>query len=82
MAQIYIPKNAGLAEFEVHSKLENFASPQTYWANGHETKCREIFSCSYATAREALVEVAGTESGLKEQIGAMEKYCFDGRRGC
>ena len=37
-------KNAGQVEFEVHSQLEPFLSPQTYFANGRTTRCREIFS--------------------------------------
>ncbi len=53
IAQVFFPKNAGQAEFEVHTKLERFDSPQTYLANGHQTKCLEIFACGYPTARKA-----------------------------
>lgn len=81
VAQMFFPKNAGQIEFEVHTKLEPFASPQTYWANGHKTKCSEIFACSYPTARKALVDAAGNESGLKERSGALQAFAFEDRIG-
>jgi hypothetical protein len=70
IAQMFFAKNAGQAEFEVHTKLEPFASPQTYLANGHRTQCSEIFACGYPLARRALIDAAGSEGGLKERSGA------------
>jgi hypothetical protein len=81
VAQMFFAKNSGQAEFEVHTNLEPFASPQTYWANGRRTQCSEIFSCGYPLARRALIEAAGSESGLKERSGALEIFTFDDRRG-
>ena len=78
---MFFAKNAGQAEFEVHTKLEPFASPQTYLANGHRTQCSEIFACGYPLARRALIDAAGSEGGLKERSGASEIFAFDDRGG-
>jgi T5orf172 domain len=47
--------NSGKIEFGVHQKLSDYYHPLSYHINNKETICREIFSCSYLTARDALI---------------------------
>lgn len=74
-------KNAGSVEFEVHSRLKQFLAPQTYLANGRVTRCREIFSCGYKTARRAISDSVGIEQEkyLNEALRALEHFDFADR---
>jgi T5orf172 domain len=54
-------KHAGKVEFDIHSKLSQYLSPQSYFANGRETRCREIFSCGYGIVRNTIADVVGQE---------------------
>lgn len=72
-------ESAGRAEFDVHAKLSHFNLPQTYLHQGLSTKCLEVFSCSYPTARAA---VASSISDLElkrlwERPDAYLNYNFE-----
>jgi hypothetical protein len=71
-------KNAAQAEFSVHEKLSPFLAPQTYFANGRKTDCREIFSCSYSTVKTAIIEAVGLQesAGIVEVANAEIRFAF------
>ena len=48
--------DAGRIESSVHKALEEFTINGFYFREGRKTQCYELFRCSYATARDALVE--------------------------
>ena len=51
--------NAGSVEFNIHSRLSSYSVSHSYLREGYEVQCREIVSCRYATARQALEIAVG-----------------------
>jgi hypothetical protein len=50
--------DAGKVEFAVHRHLSEFASPRRYIREYNAVDCREIFSCGYSEARQALTSAS------------------------
>lgn len=48
--------DAGRIESSVHKALQDFSIDGAYFREGRKTRCYELFRCSYATARDALVD--------------------------
>jgi hypothetical protein len=57
--------NAGKIEFFAHHRLSKFASYRTYFRESIQVECREIFSCGYSEARDALT-AASANGATKE----------------
>lgn len=49
---IYVPERAGRTEFLIHTRLERHQVKRTYWRDGTEVECRELFNCSIEYAIE------------------------------
>ena len=61
--------NAGQIELAAHRALRNYAIKQAWDRNGAISVTREVFICSYETAREALVSVVpSAEASLLEEF--------------
>lgn len=58
-------ENAGHIEFEMHRDLASYAVSRSYWREGNEVQCREIFSCPFTLARDALRRALG-DSGSSQ----------------
>src|SRR5262249_24611884 len=73
-------EKAGQIEFDVHERLSPFSSPQTYFHEGINKRCLEVFSCGYPTARKALIDSLEAmlmgERDLEECKGALVNYNF------
>ena len=67
-ARLY-SSNAGQIELAAHRALRNYAIKQAWDRNGAISVTREVFICSYETAREALVSVVpSAEASLLEEF--------------
>lgn len=66
-AWLYSP-NAGQIELAVHRALNQFETSQAWERNGTTIHSKEVFRCSFAVAREALLSVLTVEeeSDLQE----------------
>jgi len=75
-------KHAGKVEFEIHSRLSPYLSPQSYFANGRKTFCKEIFSCGYGLVRKTIVDVAGLEfsKDIDQVPDALSRFNFENQR--
>jgi hypothetical protein len=74
-------EHAGRIEFAVHEKLSRFSSPQTYVHEGLTTRCLEVFSCGYPTARKVLTDLLDVRqiNNLQERKDALLNYNFPDR---
>jgi hypothetical protein len=70
-------KNAGQVESEVHKKLVKYLNPSDYIMGGKVVAAYELFSCSYKTAKEAVVQI---KEEFPEQFSA-EEYELEGAFG-
>lgn len=60
--------NAGQIELEAHRALRDYVAPQIWERNGIASSSKEVFNCSYETARCALLSVVTpTEALLIEE---------------
>lgn len=50
--------NAGRIEFDVHEQLKIYSQPGSYLWGGRVQSCYELFRCSYAAAKSALIRAA------------------------
>jgi hypothetical protein len=65
--------HAGRVESEAHKSLHSFRAEGSYFKNGSEIVCREIFSCSLIEAMKAVTMAAGIEVTPTEQWGLHER---------
>lgn len=63
-------EEAGRIEARAQERLNEFKCSSTYFRSGMETTCYELFQCSYAKAKAALVAVLPKGSEMKEHQDA------------
>ena len=60
-------EHAGRVEYEAHKSLNSFRVDGSYFKNGADVLCQEIFSCSLAEAVSAVEKAAGIKTTQVEQ---------------
>jgi hypothetical protein len=67
---------AGRIEFAVHSALSEYEAPREWVREGTRQTSREIFRCSYITARRALLDAIGDSPNRQWQSKYVTRYAF------